>query len=143
VGIGFAVPIDTAKTILSSLKAGKTIERAQLGVTTATIDDSLQGLNLPVKSGVLVQDVQNGSPADKAGLHGGNITAQVNGSDIQIGGDVITKVDGTAVATADDLATIVQGHQPGDKVTLTYLRDGKEHTAGVVLGKLPATASQG
>ncbi|MCW2991755.1 MAG: hypothetical protein JWM73_2349 [Solirubrobacterales bacterium] len=143
VGIGFAVPIDTAKTILSSLKAGKTIERAQLGVTTATIDDSLQGLNLPVKSGVLVQDVQNGSPADRAGLHGGNITAQVNGSDIQIGGDVITKVDGAAVATADDLATIVQGHQPGDKVTLTYLRDGKEHTAGVVLGKLPATASQG
>ncbi|MFL5844249.1 MAG: S1C family serine protease [Solirubrobacteraceae bacterium] len=143
VGIGFAVPIDTAKDILSDLKAGKTIERAQLGVTTATVDDSLKGLNLPVDSGVLVQDVQNGSPADKAGLHGGNITAQVNGADLQIGGDIITKVDGKAVATADDLATEIQSREPGDKVSITYLRDGKERTAAVELGKLPAKASQG
>src|SRR6478672_162613 len=79
VGIGFAVPIDTAKDALSSLKQGKAVQRAQLGVTTATIDDSLKALNLPVSSGVLVQDVQNGSPADRAGLRGGNISAQVNG----------------------------------------------------------------
>ena len=65
---------------LSALKDGHAVERAQLGVSTATIDASLAGLNLPVKSGVLVQSVQNGSPADKAGLRGGDITAQVNGS---------------------------------------------------------------
>jgi S1-C subfamily serine protease len=143
VGIGFAVPIDTAKDILDSLKSGETPQRAQLGVTTATVDNSLEALNLPVKSGVLVQDVQQGSPADKAGLRGGNISAQVNGNEVQIGGDIITKVDGKAVATADDLATEIQGHAPGDAVEITYLRDGKEHTVKVELGKLPSNANQG
>jgi S1-C subfamily serine protease len=143
VGIGFAVPIDTAKASLSALKAGHAVERAELGVTTATIDQSLAGLNLPVKSGVLVQSVANGSAADKAGLKGGDISAQVAGSPIQLGGDIITKVDGKDVPTADDLATIIQGHKPGDKVTITYLRDGKQQTVGVTLGKQTAKALQG
>jgi len=138
VGIGFAVPIDTAKSILDSLKAGKAPQRAQLGVTTATIDESLTALNLPVTSGVLVQDVSAGSPADKAGLRGGDITARVNGQEIQIGGDIITKVDGQKVATADDLASAIQGRKPGEEVELTYLRDGGERTVKVKLGKLDA-----
>jgi S1-C subfamily serine protease len=141
VGIGFAVPIDTAKDVLDNLKAGKAVERAQLGVTTATVDESLKGLNLPVDSGVLVQDVQQDSPADKAGLRGGNISAKVNGQDIQIGGDIITEVDGKAVATADDLAAVIQGHKPGDTVKLTYLRDGKEQSTEAKLAKLPAAPS--
>jgi len=142
VGIGFAVPIDTAKDSLAALKAGHAVDRAQLGVTTATIDQSLADLNLPVKAGVLVQSVQKDSPADSAGLRGGNISAQVNGSDIQIGGDIITEVGGKAIATADDLATVIQGHNPGDKVRITYLRQGKEGTAEVTLGKQQATVSR-
>jgi len=142
VGIGFAVPIDTAKDSLAALKAGHAVDRAQLGVTTATIDQSLADLNLPVKAGVLVQSVQKDSPADSAGLRGGNISAQVNGSDVQIGGDIITEVDGKAIATADDLATVIQGHKPGDKVRITYLRQGKEGTAEVTLGKQQATVSR-
>src|SRR5207253_11221731 len=94
VGIGFAVPIDTAKQALSSLKQGHSVQRAELGVTTLTIDSSLNGLNLPVKSGVLIQSVQHGSAADKAGLKGGDISAQVAGQDVVLGGDIITKVDG-------------------------------------------------
>src|SRR4051794_32923166 len=66
VGIGFAVPIDTAKQVLPALKKGAAVERAELGVTTLTIDQSLASMNLPVKSGVLVQSVENGSAADKA-----------------------------------------------------------------------------
>jgi S1-C subfamily serine protease len=144
VGIGFAVPIDTAKDALPALKEGHAVERAQLGVTTATIDDSLAPLNLPVKSGVLVQSVQHDSPADKAGLRGGDISAQINGSDIQIGGDIITKVDGKTVATADELANEIQGHKPGDKVKITYLREGDSHDADVTLGKQPtSTTTQG
>jgi S1-C subfamily serine protease len=142
VGIGFAVPIDTAKSALSALKSGHAVERAQLGVTTATIDNSLAGLNLPVKSGVLVQSVQKGSPADAAGLRGGDISAQINGSAMQIGGDIITKVDGKAVPTADELANVIQGHKPGDKVTITYLRDGKENTADVTLEKQSTKTTQ-
>jgi S1-C subfamily serine protease len=143
VGIGFAVPIDTAKDALTALKQGHAVERAQLGVTTATIDSSLAGLNLPVKSGVLVQSVQNNSPADRAGLRGGDISAQVNGSSIQLGGDIITKVGGKPVATADDLATIIQSHKPGDTVTITYLRDGQSNDVDVTLGKQTAAAVQG
>jgi len=135
VGIGFAVPIDTAKQALSALKQGHSVQRAELGVTTLTIDSSLNGLNLPVKSGVLVQSVQHGSAADKAGLKGGDISAQVAGQDVVLGGDIITKVDGKSVATADDLANVIQGHKPGDKVTITYIRDGKEKSADVTLGK--------
>ena len=143
VGIGFAVPIDTAKDILASLKDGKAPQRAQLGVTTATVDDSLEALNLPVDAGVLIQDVTAGTPAEKAGLRGGNISAEVNGDEIQIGGDIIIKVDGEAIATADDLATKIQGHEPGDEVEITYLRDGKERKVKVELGKLPSAAAQG
>jgi S1-C subfamily serine protease len=135
VGIGFAVPIDTAKQALSSLKQGHSVQRAELGVTTLTIDSSLAGLNLPVKSGVLIQSVQHGSAADKAGLKGGDISATIAGQDVVLGGDIITKVDGKGVATADDLANDIQSHKPGDKVTLTYIRDGKEKTADVTLGK--------
>jgi S1-C subfamily serine protease len=141
VGIGFAVPIDTAKDALPALKEGHAVERAQLGVTTATIDSSLEGLNLPVKSGVLVQSVEHNSPADKAGLRGGDITAQLNGQEIQLGGDIITKVDGKPVPTADDLATTIQSHKPGDKAKVTYLRDGKEKTVEVTLAKQPSSSS--
>ena len=143
VGIGFAVPIDTAKDILETLKSGKAPQRAQLGITTATIDESLSALNLPVKSGVLVQDVSAGSPAEKAGLRGGDITAQVNGEELRIGGDIITEVDGKKVATADDLASEIQGREPGEEVELTYLRDGDERTVKVTLAKLGARAPRG
>ena len=143
VGIGFAVPIDTAKEILDDLKAGEAPERAQLGVTTGTIDESLEALNLPVDSGVLVQEVEQGSPADKAGLRGGNIVAEVNGQEVRIGGDIITKVNGEEVATADDLATIIQGHEPGDEVEITYLRDGEEETVKVKLAELSAEPEEG
>src|SRR4051812_22904740 len=135
VGIGFAVPIDTAKQALPELKKGAAVQRAELGVTTLTIDQSLAGLNLPVKQGVLVQSVQNGSAADKAGLRGGDISAQIGGQDVQLGGDIIVKVDGKTVATADDLAGVIQSHKPGDDVKVTYLRDGKERTTTVKLGK--------
>jgi S1-C subfamily serine protease len=143
VGIGFAVPIDTAKDILSDLKAGEAPQRAQLGVTTATIDESLDALNLPVDSGVLVQDVQADSPADKAGLRGGDISAQVNGDELRIGGDIITAVDGKKVATADDLASEIQSREPGDEVELTYLRDGEEKTVKVELARLGSRAPRG
>jgi S1-C subfamily serine protease len=143
VGIGFAVPIDTAKQVLPDLEKGNAVSRAELGVTTLTIDQSLSGLDLPVKQGVLVQSVENGSAADKAGLRGGDISAQVGGQDVQLGGDIITKVDGKPVATADDLAGVIQDHKPGDEVKVTYLRAGKEHTTNVKLGKQTQKALTG
>ena len=76
VGIGFAVPINTAKSEISQLEKGGTVRGAYLGLTSLTIDESLSALNLPVKSGALVQSVQKGTGAQKAGIRGGNITGE-------------------------------------------------------------------
>ncbi len=110
--IGFAIAINPAKALIDQLQNGKVPAHALLGVSTQ-----------PVQSGGAgVQDVTSGSAADKAGL-------QV--------GDVITKVDGTAITSPDDLASAINGHQPGDKVTVTYTRDGQTKTASVTLGSRP------
>lgn len=143
VGIGFAVPIDTAKQLVPQLKADGTIKRAYLGLTSLTIDGSLAQLNLPVKQGALVQSVQSGSPAAKAGLRGGNIDAQVNGQAIQLGGDIIVSVDGTDVKTSDDLVNAISDKKPGDTVTVTVLRSGKKTEIQVKLGQRPNQTLQG
>src|SRR3954462_133949 len=142
VGIGFAVPIDTARKELNQLKKSGKVSRAWLGVSSLTVDGSLSQLNLPAKQGALVQSVQKGSPADKAGLKGGDISAQMGGSPIQLGGDVVTKVDGKAVKSSDDLANSVENKKAGDKVTLTFFRGKNEKAVEVTRGKRPASLDQ-
>jgi S1-C subfamily serine protease len=140
VGIGFAVPIDTAQKVLPQLKSGGRVERAWLGVSSLTIDGSLRGLDLAARQGALVQSVENGSPADKAGIKGGDISAQLsNGTPVQLGGDVVTGIDGKAVHSSDDLASAVIGKKPGDEVTLDLVRGGKKSETKVKLGKRPAS----
>ncbi len=141
VGIGFAVPIDTARRVLPQLKQGGAVHRAYLGISTLTIDGSLSALNLPAKSGALVQSVQRGSPADKAGIRAGSISAQMDsGEPVQLGGDIVQAVDGKPVKTAEDLGGMVAGAKPGDSVELKLLRDGKEKTVTVKLANRPAAA---
>jgi S1-C subfamily serine protease len=143
VGIGFAVPIETAREALPALKHGETVKRPFMGISTRTIDGSLAGLGLPVDQGALVQSVEHGSGAEKAGLKAGGITAQLDtGESIRVGGDIIVAIDGKDVATSDDVAAIVAGKQPGDSVDVTYVRDGQHHTTTVELGNRPA-ANQG
>jgi S1-C subfamily serine protease len=137
VGIGFAVPIDTAKQVIPQLEHSGTVARAYLGLTSLTIDGSLASLNLPVSSGALVQTVQSGSPADKAGIKGGSISAQLPQGQIELGGDIITAVDGKPVNGSDDLATQIGSHKPGDSVTLALLRNKKKLSISVRLGTRP------
>ncbi|HMJ35831.1 MAG TPA: trypsin-like peptidase domain-containing protein [Baekduia sp.] len=147
VGIGFAVPIDTAKQILDSLKNGKTVQRAYLGVTSLTIDGQLDALDLPVNHGALVQSVEQGSPAEQAGLQAGNLQAQLQGQSssdtVVLGGDIITKVDGKDITSSDQLAQLVAGHKPGDKVKMQIIRKKATKTVTVTLGKRPATLQTG
>jgi S1-C subfamily serine protease len=138
VGIGFAVPIDTAKQIIPQLEKSGRVDRGFLGVETVTIDKSLAGLNLPTDHGVLVQTVTPGGPADKAGIRGGNITAQLGGSTIQLGGDIITAVDGKPIRTSQDLAAAITGKKQGDKVTVEVLRNGTRQAIGVTLAQRPS-----
>jgi len=140
VGIGFAVPINTAKQVVPQLRDDGKVERAYIGITGATIDQSLSRLNLATDSGVLVQSVQAGSPAAKAGVRGGDAQANLDGSDIALGGDVIKKIDGRAVKSMDDVVAVIGAKKPGDTVSLELLRDGKSRTVEVKLAQRPSEA---
>ncbi len=141
VGIGFAVPIDTAKQIIPQLKDNGRVDRAYLGITSRSVDASLAALNLPVKSGALVQTVEAGSPAAKAGIKGGNISADIDGEPVQLGGDVIQQIDGKPVTNAEALTTIVGEKKTGDEVKVQFLRDGRKKTVEVKLGSRPTHLS--
>ncbi|HTR88931.1 MAG TPA: trypsin-like peptidase domain-containing protein [Solirubrobacteraceae bacterium] len=140
VGIGFAVPINTAKSEIAELEKGGTVRGAYIGLISLTIDGSLSSLNLPVKSGALVQSVQHGTPAEKAGIKGGNISAE--GGAVELGGDIIVSFDGKPVKSSEDLANYVGQKKPGDTVTIGLLREngkgGYEHkTVSVTLTTRP------
>jgi S1-C subfamily serine protease len=147
IGIGFAVPIDTAKAELHQLEKGGSPSRAYLGLTSITVDGSLSALNLPVKTGALVESVQHGTPAEKAGIHGGNVNGNVENSQVAVGGDIITTIDGRAIASSDDLANVIAEKKPGQTVTVALLRangkGGYEHrTVSVTLTSRPNTAPE-
>jgi S1-C subfamily serine protease len=122
VGIGFAVPIDTAKAEISQLEKGGTVRGAYIGLTSLTIDGSLSALNLPVKSGALVQSVQKGTPAEKAGIKGGSVSGSTEGGQVAVGGDIILSIDGRAVNSSEDLSNDISAKKPGDTVTVGLLR---------------------
>ena len=148
VGIGFAVPIDTAKAEIAQLEKGATVSGAYIGLTSVTIDGSLAALNLPVKSGALVQSVQSGTPAEKAGIRGGNVNGTVEGSQVAVGGDIITSVNGHPVNSSEDLARVIGAKKPGDTVTVGLLRangsGGYAHkSVTVTLGTRPSSAPSG
>ena len=87
---------------------------AYLGVSTLTVDGSLSALNLPVKSGALVETVEAGTPAAKAGIRGGNLEVQTAGGKVAVGGDIIVKVDGKSIASSEALAGEIGAKKPGD-----------------------------
>lgn len=128
-GIGFAVPINMARNVMESiLKYGKVI-RGWLGVYIQDVNENLaKAMDLPVKEGVLISDVVEDSPADKAGLKEG---------------DVIIKLDNRKVTNSVQLRNDIASTRPGTKVKLTILREGKEKRITVELGKLePEKASR-
>ena len=142
VGIGFAVPINTAKSEISVLEQGGTVRGAYLGLTSLTIDGSLSALNLPVKSGALVQSVQKGSAAEKAGIRGGNIKGSVENGQVAVGGDIITSIDGKPVTSSDDLASGIAAKKPGETISIGLERaTGNGHyehkTVSATLGTRP------
>jgi S1-C subfamily serine protease len=122
VGIGFSIPINTAKSELPQLEKGGTVSGAYLGVSTISVDGSLSGLNLPVKSGAMIETVEAGTPAAKAGLRGGNLEAQLGGGKVAVGGDIIIGVDGKAIASAEDLSTLIGSKKPGDTISVEVMR---------------------
>jgi S1-C subfamily serine protease len=143
VGIGFAIPINTAKEVIHELETKGSVEHAYLGISGGTITPQLaQTFNLPVKEGVLIQTVEKGGPSDKAGLEGGSTPVTIEGGEVIVGGDIITEADGEKITNMEQIIELVNQKKPGDDVTLKYLRDGKEKTATVTLGTRPAKVEE-
>jgi S1-C subfamily serine protease len=122
VGIGFAVPINTAKTEIAQLERGGTVRGAYIGLTSLTIDGSLSGLNLPVQTGALVQSVQKGTPAEKAGIRGGSLSGSTEASPVAVGGDIVLSIDGQAVGSSEQLASEIESKKAGQTVRVVLLR---------------------
>jgi S1-C subfamily serine protease len=137
VGIGFAVPINTAKKIIPQLEQHGRIVHAYLGVTTYPVNsDIAAAVNLAVTRGALVQEVTPGGPAARAGLRAGKIHTDEG---IILGGDVIVEVDGEKVSKPDDVAAAISDNKPGETVEVKYYRDNKLETKQVKLGTRPAS----
>jgi len=141
VGIGFAVPSNTVKSVVAQLLVDGRVDRAFLGVTLQDVSADVAGvLRLPASKGVLVGAVKPGSPAAKAGVKGGTTQVVVAGESYQLGGDMIVAVDGKPVASVDALREAIAAHKPGDTVSLTVVHaDGTKDTVDVDLGRVPDT----
>jgi S1-C subfamily serine protease len=140
VGIGFAVPINTAKSVAQQIIDGGSVQHAYLGIEGADLSPELaKVLNLDVDEGVLVQKVTPDGPAANAGIEAGNATVGMAGAEVKAGGDVITAIDGKPITGMEDLIAAVNAKQPGDSVTLTVLSGGSSHDVTVKLGNRPAS----
>jgi S1-C subfamily serine protease len=139
-GVGFAVPINAAKRSMEQLIQTGRVRYAWLGVTTQTVTPGIaKTLGYP-ESGAAVQEVVADSPAAGAGLRGGGDRRQVEGRPFLTGGDLIVAIDGRPVKSAEDVVrAITQRLVPGQRVDVTYVRDGDERTVTVVLGERPET----
>jgi len=131
VGIGFAIPVDTAVRIVPELLSlGKVnrgwIELEAVQLFPALVDYLKQGgYGAPVEKGLLVSTVKQGSLAEKAGLRGGSTSVRYNQSTFKVGGDIIVKVDGMAISSIADLYTALEDNRPGEKVAIEFYR-GKQ-----------------
>jgi S1-C subfamily serine protease len=135
-GIGFAIPINTAKAVLTDLTRYGRVKRPSLGIVSYPIGPDLASqMGLAVDSGVLVQKVVPGGAAERAGIHGGNQQAYVGNSPIMLGGDLIVAVDGQEVNDPQDISAMMDKHQAGDTVSLTLYRGRKQITLKLILGE--------
>jgi S1-C subfamily serine protease len=141
VGIGFAIPSNTAKAIATQLIAHGRAAHAWLGVEVTAVDPGLARAvpGLPSR-GVGVARVLAGGPAATAGLHGPTRGATVDGVSVPVGADAIVAIDGTAIHTPADVAAAIAAHRPGDRVRVAVLRHGTTRHLQVTLGNAPAGA---
>ncbi|MBB4663980.1 S1C family serine protease [Conexibacter arvalis] len=140
-GIGFAVPIDTAKSKLDELKRTGSVVHAYLGIRGTTIGAELSAaMPSKIRRGVLVQVVLDGSPAERAGLRGGSIESQVDGVSVLMGGDVLTSIDGRTLTSMEQLTGEIADRRAGDEIRLGVLRDGEAMQLSMRLGTQPRSA---
>ncbi len=135
-GIGFAVPINTAKAVLNDLAQYGRVRRPALGVQTLPIGPELASqMGLAADYGLLVMRVVPGGPADRAGIRGGNEEAWLGNTRILIGGDLIVGIDDQRIEDQNDLTHAMNNHRAGDRVTVTIYRAQRKMQIPVTLGE--------
>jgi S1-C subfamily serine protease len=135
-GIGFAIPINTAKAVLADLTRYGRVKRPSLGIVSYAIGPDLaEQMGLAADSGVLIQKVISGGAAERAGLHGGNEQAYVGNTPILLGGDLIVAIDGQQVTDPQDISAIMDKHQAGDTISVTVMRARRQLTLKLILGE--------
>jgi len=133
-GIGFAIPIQTAKAVLEDFQRYGRARRPSLDIVTLPIGPDLaQEIGLPADSGILIERVLPGGAAEKAGLRGGNQQARLGFQPIMLGGDLIVGFDGQEIQNAQDLTSMMNKHHAGDTVTLTVYRGQQKLNIKVTL----------
>jgi S1-C subfamily serine protease len=135
-GIGFAIPINTAKAVLNDLMTLGRVRRPALGVRTIPISAELADeIGLPSNYGLLIVQVTPGGSAEQAGLHGGTERAYLGNIPIMLGGDLIIAIDGEKVQDEQDLSQMMNNHRAGDTVKVTIIRNKKKMDVNVALGE--------
>src|SRR6202166_5060071 len=135
-GIGFAIPINTAKAVLNDLMTLGRVRRPALGVRSIAISPELADeMGLPVDYGLLIIQVTPGGSADSAGLRAGTEQAYLGNTPIMLGGDLIVAIDGEKVADEQDLSQMMNNHRAGDTVKITIFRNKKKMDVTVSLAE--------
>jgi S1-C subfamily serine protease len=139
-GVGYAVPVDAVRRSLRELRAKGKVDYGYLGVTSRSLYPQLADrLGFGVDEGALIIGVQDGGPADDAGLKAGDHKIDFQGeTGIPDGGDAIVAVDGRKLSRTDDLADVISAKSAGDEVTLEVVRGHDRRTVKVKLGKRPS-----
>jgi len=136
-GIGFAIPINTAKAVLNDLVTLGRVRRPALGVKSIPLDPELADqMGLSIDYGLLIVQAIQGGSADRAGLRGGTERAYLGNMPIMLGGDVIVAIDGEKVDNQQDLAQVMNNHRAGDTVRISIYRNKKKMDVSVTLGEL-------
>ncbi len=133
-GIGFAIPVNTAKAVLDDFARYGRVRRPSLDVVTLPIGpDIAEAIGLPADYGVLVETVLPGGAAQKAGLHGGDKRMYMGNTPVMLGGDLIVGMDGQEIQTPQDLSAALNGHRAGDLVTMVIFRGQRKMNIKVTL----------
>jgi S1-C subfamily serine protease len=139
IGIGFAVPINTVKTVAAEIIKTGHAEHAFLGIRVQAVTPQIARLfRLPAEQGLLVASVERGSAAAKAGLRAGTQEVTVAGETYPLGGDLIVSADGVQLSSLDQLRDVISRKRPGNKVSLEIWRGDNKQTLDVTLGRQPS-----
>jgi len=138
VGIGFAIPVNTAKKVIPELISKGYVTYPWIGATIQPLlPEIAKFMKVSVERGAMIAEVAKGGPAERAGLKGGSQRVQVGNMIVVVGGDIAVKVDQNDVKTHDDLIRYIREKKPNDVVTLKVLRKGKFEEVKVTLGERP------